>query len=147
MNDNKWISDDETEDEYDGDVTTNETPIPEVDREFRESVLKAKHSLYDNIVLSPELGTNEAQNPKVLVTYMTNLNNFYELSKRAQSRFDNDSVDLSTFPENSQQQIRMVLDWISNYFSKNKIPDTIPYTDYIRNSLHDYQFVQDNSFE
>jgi hypothetical protein len=147
MNDDKWVPDEETEDEYDSDVTMNETPLPEVDKEFRESVLKAKHSLYDNIVLAPELGTQDAQNPKIIVTYMANLNNFYELSKRAQTRADNNNIDLSVFPEQSRQQIRMVLDWISNYFRNNNIPDTIPYTYYIRNSLHDYQFVQDNSFE
>jgi hypothetical protein len=147
MDENKWISDEETDDEYDGDIINNETPLPEVDSEFRDSVLKAKHSLYDNIVLAPELGTNNAQNPKIIITYMTNLNNFYELSKRAQTQFDNNSVDLSVFPEKSRKEIKLVLDWISNFFTKNKVPDTIPYTHYIRNSLHDYQFVQDNSFE
>lgn len=148
MNNDKWIEDEE-QNEYntDEDITNNETPLPELDSEFRESILNAKHSLYDNIVLLPELGTEQAQNPKVIVAYMTNLNNFYELSKKAQAANHNATLDLSGFPEKSRAQIKLALDWISNYFSKNKIPDTIPYKDYIRNSLHDYQFVQDNSFE
>ena len=55
--------------------------------------------------------------------------------------------ELDAFPSNSRQAIKTTLIWIADYFSKNRIPETIPYVDYIRKSFHDYQFIQNNYFE
>jgi hypothetical protein len=137
-----WKSD--SEDEVD---TQNEIPPPPVDSQFKNNVLEVKHSLYDNIVLSPELGTRQAQSKTVLQEYLDKINKVYVLSLNAQSG-QIDEAQLDKFPAASREQIKQLLLWIRDYFSKkNSVPDTIPYTDFIRNSFHEYQFVQNNSFE
>jgi hypothetical protein len=80
---NKWIEDSESEE--DEDYMQNEVPPPQVDNEFRNRVLKVKHSLYDNIVLAPELGTKEAQSNKILNDYLGKLNKVYVMALNAKS--------------------------------------------------------------
>ena len=53
---------------------------------------------------------------------------------------------MDEFPEGARESIQTMLEWLEMFFSKNRIPDTIPYVHYIRNQLHVYPFVQDNSF-
>jgi hypothetical protein len=55
--------------------------------------------------------------------------------------------ELGSFPEPTKGLIKDTMRWIVDFFGKNRIPDTIPYDDYIKKSFHEYQFVQDNSFE
>jgi hypothetical protein len=141
---NKWQEDSESE--VDEDYVLNEVPPPQIDSEFREKVLKVKHSLYDNIVLSPEPNTKEAQSKQVLNAYLSKLNKVYVLALNAKSgRFVVSELD--SFPEPTRDLIKDTMNWIIDFFSKNKVPDTIPYDDYINKSFHEYQFVQDNSFE
>lgn len=141
---NKWMEDSESEE--DEDYVQNEVPPPQVDDEFRNRVLKVKHSLYDNIVLAPELGTKDAQSNKILNDYLGKLNKVYVMALNAKSgRFM--VSELSSFPEPTRALIKDTMSWIVDFFSKNKVPDTIPYDDYINKSFHEYQFVQDNSFE
>ena len=145
-----WSKDvDEESDEecYEGGVyIQNEVSPPEIDNEFRKNVLDIKHKLYENTVLSPELGTENAQSMQTLEEYLKNINQVYILSLNAQKGQVNGG-ELSNFPENIRGQIKTLLNWLADYFSKNRVPDTIPYTDYIRKSFKEYQFVQDNSFE
>lgn len=149
VNDNIYINDNEydTDDEY----LQNDVPPLHVNDDFRVKVLDVKHSLYNNIVLSPELGTKEAQDSKVLNEYLDKINRVYILSLDAQlkstSLSNNIDDELKVFPSDSRDSIKDVLVWITDYFSKNNIPDTIPYTDYIYKSFHEYQFIQNNSFE
>jgi hypothetical protein len=139
----KWQSDEsDNEDEY----LQNEILPNDIDNEFRNSVLNVKHVLYDNIILKPELGTPLTQSKKLLEDYLKNINYVYILSLNAQKGIINES-ELNKFPEKARQPIKQVLVWLSNYFKKNSIPDTIPYEDYINKSFKEYQFVQDNSFE
>jgi hypothetical protein len=139
----KWIEDSESEDE---DYVQNEVPPPQVDTEFRNKVLKVKHSLYDNIILAPELGTKQAQSNKILNDYLGKLNKVYVMALNAKSgRFM--VSELSSFPEPTRELIKDTMILIVDFLSKNKVPDTIPYDDYINKSFHEYQFVQDNSFE
>jgi hypothetical protein len=147
MNSNQWA--DDSDSEYDDGYTQNEVPPPSIDNNFVENVLKVKHGLYDNIVLSPELGTAEVHNSNVLQDYLNKIHHVYILSINAQNgiRYSDNDKDLSIFPEATRNTIRQTLTWITDFFSKNKIPDTIPYTDFIRKSFHEYQFVQNNSFE
>ena len=52
---NKWTADDSDEEsDYE-----NETPLPELDNDFRKSILDIKHNLYENTVLAPKTGTKE----------------------------------------------------------------------------------------
>lgn len=139
---NTWSEDSEEED-----IVLNEEPLPDIDKEFRDNVLKVKHSLYDTIVLSPELGTGEAQDKRVLDEYLDKLNKVYVLSLRAENGKNASENIIRIFPESSREAIRYTLNWIVDFFNKNHISATIPYSDYIRKSFHDYQFVQNNSFE
>lgn len=144
---NTW-NDTDSEDEYnDEEYVQNEVAPQSIHKDFSDNVLNVKHSLYDNIVLSPQLGTERAQSQEILQDYLNKLNDMYVMSITAQNGKQIDENTLHRFPENSRQIIRQTLNWIADYFSKNRIPDTIPYSDHIRKSFHDYQFVQDNSFE
>lgn len=140
---NKWEPD-ESDDEYE--YIQNEISPPEVNEEFRNNVLNIKHILYDNTILKPELGSSETQSNKLLAKYLKNINDVYILCLNAKKGIINES-DLNRFPEKTRQPLKQVLSWLADYFRKNKIPDTIPYDDYINKSFKEYQFVQDNSFE
>jgi hypothetical protein len=132
-----WDNTDSEEDEE----VMNETPPEGVSEEFKKKVRLAKHSLYQNIVLAPPLGTKNAQNNQILNTYLNKLNNMYVLAINAQSgRFV--EGDLSTFPAPTQAYIKDMIQAIIKSFKGNNVPDVIPYTDYIRKMLHEYQFLQ-----
>jgi hypothetical protein len=143
-----WKDDDMEEyEEEDQEVVKRDDPLPELDTLFRENVKNVKHSLYNNIVLSPELGTDGAQDNTVLQNYLEKLNKLYILSISAENGKYVPDKALVIFPESSRPLIRTTLDWIVDFFRKNHISLTVPYSDHIRKSFHDYQFVQNNSFE
>lgn len=119
-----------------------ETPIPEVSDEFRKKVLTLKHSLYDNTVLAPELGTIDAQSNKVLDKYVKKINKIYRLSLGAQKGLVAKESTLEEFPAATRENIRWVLRWIADFFPKNSVVKTIPYEDFLRNSFHVYPFNQ-----
>lgn len=137
---NKWDSDDEEE------MEINEVPPPDIDKQFRENVLSVKHNLYDNTVLRPKLGTSQAQSDKVIDEYLNKLNHVYVLCLSAQ-KGNVRMNELSRYPKEVQEPLKLVLNWLSEFFRKNRVPDTIPYADYIRKNFKEFQFVQDNSFE
>ncbi len=137
---NKWDdSDDENEE-------MNEVPPPDIDKQFRENVLSVKHNLYDSTVLKPKLGTPQAQSGEVLQDYLKKLNHVYVLCLNAQ-KGKVELNKLNRFPNEVRVPLTMVLNWVSDFFRKNRVPDTIPYADYIRKNFKEFQFVQDNSFE
>lgn len=147
---NNWSdndSDEEYEEEYNQETIKREDPLPELQPEFRKNVLGVKHSLYNNIVLSPELGTTHAQDNKVLEDYLEKLHMVYVMSVSAENGKSIPDSALNIFPQESRQLIRGTLDWILDFFNKNHISETVPYADHIKKSFHDYQFVQNNSFE
>lgn len=155
---NKWHNTEndttytDNDDDNDSQEMLNEIPPPDISDEFKERILDVKHSLYDTIVLSPELGSKKAQSNSVLQEYLNKLNKVYILCMNAQNSLDvvhPQQIDknLDEFPEGAREKIRMALKWIADFFSKNRIPDTIPYTNFIRNNLHEYQFVQTAYFE
>lgn len=143
----KW-SPDESDELYESDeeYIQNEVLPPELDEEFRKDVLEVKHNLYDGIILAPNLGTSEAQSNETIIKYLKNINQVYMLCLNAQRGIIKEE-DLIKFPENVRGSLQRVLNWLHKYFKKNSMSDTIPYEDYIRKSFHDYQFVQNNSFE
>lgn len=138
---------DESDDEYEDEEYQQNEEVPvDIDEKFKNDVLNVKHKLYENIVLSPELGTEKAQNLETLQEYLKNINNVYILCLNAQKGIINDE-ELNKFPVNVRDSLKRVLNWLNDYFRKNQIPDTIPYDDFINKSFKEYQFVQDNSFE
>lgn len=138
---------DESDDEYEDEEYQQNEEVPvDIDEKFKNDVLNVKHKLYENIVLSPELGTEKAQNLETLQEYLKNINNVYILCLNAQKGIINDE-ELNKFPVNVRDSLKRVLNWLNDYFRKNQIPDTIPYDDFINKSFREYQFVQDNSFE
>lgn len=142
----KWHPEESDDDYEDDEYVPNEVSPPDVDETFRKNVLNVKHILYENTILSPNLGTSDAQSNNLLAEYLKNINAVYVLSINAQKGVVNES-ELNKFPEKSRKAIKDMLVWLSDYFKKNRIPDTIPYEDYINKSFKEYQFVQDNSFE
>ena len=115
--------------------------LPGIDEEFQHRLLQAKHQLYYHTIFAPPSGTKEAQNNQLLQRYLTRLNLFHQLALEAQEGVFHDIMVLK-FPKGAQRAIKESLDWISNYFSKNQIPDTIPYSNCITQNLHTYQFIQ-----
>jgi hypothetical protein len=142
---NKW--EDDSDSEYEDEGYENEVPPPAMSQEFIDHILNIKHKLYDAIVLSPKLETPEAQNPEVLQEYLNKLNTVYVMAVNVQNG-QNVQIDkkIQEFPPESQESIRNAMKWIRDYFRSNMPPDTIPYSDFIRKSLNEYQFDQRESF-
>ena len=139
----KW-QDNESDDDYDEEYAQNEVSPPTINNEFRKNVLNLKHILYDSTILKPEMGTAEAQSNNLLNEYLKNINQVYILSLNAQKGLVNES-DLNKVPEKARGALKQVLMFLSEYFKRNGVADTIPYEDYIKKSFKEYQFVQDNS--
>ena len=135
----RW-SDDEDE-EY----QQNEQPPKGIETDFSNQILALKHKIYDETVLSPDINEESAQNDRLLDDYLKHINKVYVLAVISQNGKKN-ARNLDEFPKGAQESIQKTLDWLEMFFSKNRIPDTIPYVHYIRNQLHVYPFVQDNSF-
>ena len=145
-NNNNWNED--TDSEYDEEGTQNEDPPPAINKEFKDIILEVKHKLYETTVLAPELETPEAQSNEVLQKYMNNLNSVYVMAINAKTgKIIGNEQKINNLPPETREMITRMLNLIADYFSKNKVPDTIPYSDFIENSLRIYPFVQDNSFE
>jgi anthranilate/para-aminobenzoate synthase component II len=125
----------------DSDYEQNDTPPSDIDEKLRNDILNIKHTLYHSLINQPD---DKEDNLK---DYMSKLNKLYVMSIQAQSNKEVSDADISQFPPELRAQIGGVMAWISDYFKKNTPPDTIPYTDYIKKSLHDYQFIQHNTFE
>ncbi len=140
------IESDEDEYEWDDEVMNQEL-LPEIDKDFRQSVLNTKHNLYENIVISGKEGTPQAQDNTLINKYLKNVNDVYVLSLNMSKNSQYNIPDLSSFPEGSRESIRLTLEWIKRYFSENTIPETIPYQDYIQKSFHEYPYVQTDNFE
>ena len=141
--DSEYDEDSESEEDIENVIPNREeTPIPDVNDEFRKRVLTLKHSLYDNTVLAPELGTSDAQSNKVLDKYVNKINKIYRLSLGAQRGVVAKESTLAEFPTATQDHIRWVLRWIADFFPKNSVANTIPYEEFLRNSFHIYPFEQ-----
>ncbi len=142
---NKWDNSDNDSD-YEDDYIQNEVPPPGLNEDFIKNILSIKHSLYDDIILSPELGTKEAQDNSLIQKYVKQLNNVYILTLTAK-RGIIDENSLKEYKPETREQIKNILVWISEFFKKNHINDTIPYENFLYTMLHEYPFIQDNSYE
>lgn len=145
---NKWTNDTDDEDDINEEYVQNEVPPEPINEEFVNNIVKLKNNLYDHIVLGPEEGTPEAQSRSVLQNYLNRINDIYILSLNAQKGNVLDNPEyLNKFPASTRDSIKLILHWIANYFKKNQVSDTIPYSDYIYKSFKEYPFVQKDSFE
>jgi len=146
--DNVWSSNEKElfDNEYDGeedDYVQNEEPLEDLSEDFVNHIKNVKTSLYDNTILSAELGTTGAQDDTLRDKYLNHVNKVYILAIRAQK--DNNTHNnkvIDTFPEGAKDAIKNVLKWIEDYFSKNQPFDTIPYESYITQQLHVYPYSQ-----
>jgi hypothetical protein len=138
----KWPESDEEDDEY----VQNDTPPPDLDEQFMKNILEMKHKLYDDIILSPSLGTKEAQDNTLIEKYIKQLNNVYILTINAKKGILDES-SLTQYTPKTREQIKNILVWISDFFKRNHISDTIPYDNYLHNMFHVYPFVQDKTYE
>lgn len=146
MASNAW-DESSDEDEYlNNDIELNETPPPDIDVNFKQNILKIKHSLYDNTVLSPELGTKKVHDNRILNTYINQLNGIYIMIMKIQNG-QKISQDLTQYPEGTRELIKATLNWIGDFFRKNRVEDTIPYFQFVQTHLHEYPFNQSNSFD
>jgi len=140
-----WSNNEESDDDnYDNDDIINEEPPMDIDENFKKNIVNLKRTLYENTVLSPELGTSQAQTTEVLNEYLNHVNNVYNLSINAQNGKINNN--LNKFPKETRELISNLLIWIADYFKKNEVVDTIPYVSFIYKSFKEYPFVQTNSF-
>jgi len=140
-----WKDDSDSEEEYNEEFNI---PPNDIDSDFVNDLLNIKHELYEEIVLTPKLGTSDAQNNNLLNIYLERIRAFYLLSKDAQNGLNsqNNAKNIHNalvyFSEESQQRIKKILDWIADYFTKNSVSDTIPYKSYLENHLYVYPFIQ-----
>ena len=136
-------SDEYEENELELDDEQNDYPPNDVPEELTDNIKNMKYSLYEETVLSPELGTQLAQDPGLLTVYLSHLNRIYQLAIRAINNTSGSmEEELTTFPKNTQNIIKKTIMWIYNFFKTNQIPDTIPVADYIDRNLKENQFVQ-----
>jgi len=123
----------------------NDIPPKGIDEAFAKNVLKIKHDLYDGTVLSTDIEDVKSQDNQLLLDYLKHMNRVYVLAVISQNGKKN-AYQLDEFPKEARESIQRTLEWLETFFSTNQIPDTIPYTHYIRNQFHVYPFIQDNSF-
>jgi hypothetical protein len=137
---NRWNSD--SNDSSDTEDLQNETPLKGVDPEFRNTLIKIKQQLYDQIVYSPDEQSNNAQDLGLLQDYLTHLNCIYLLTIHARNGLTQYS-SIETLPVSLQASIRDLLQWIHEYFHNNVKEDTLPYSRTIDQVLHEDPFVQE----
>lgn len=117
-------------------------------KEFKESILKAKHKLYDSNIFSIKEDSDAAHSTELLKKYRNDLHNFYIYSVKLQNPANHSQhIDLSIFPEDARDSIQLALNVIKNTFNKNLISETIPYSNFINNLLHVHPYVQRNIME
>jgi hypothetical protein len=136
---------DEEEFDDNNDEERNDIPPEDLDPTFCKNVQKIKWDIYKNIILKPELQTSNAQNNNLLNDYLTSIRGIYVLTLNAQ-KGKNKNINLNHFPEEVRGEIQELLDWIADFFKKNQIYQTIPYSHYLNNSFNEYPFIQRQSF-
>jgi uncharacterized protein YsxB (DUF464 family) len=123
---------------------TDQSDIPpqEVDKEFSDSIINAKKSLYENIVNNRKLDDKNAQSLKLLVVYLKSLQKLYTISIQYSQNTEDviHSRNVDVFPEESREAIKLALECIFKSF-KNTYNDTSKYEKYIQYHLKENQFL------
>ena len=123
----------------DSDDEPNEAPFKDIDDEFKNLVQHVKLQLYTAIVEGPPIESIEAQDNRLLIKYLKRSNRLYNMCERLYALSDQRlEKKLSTFPLETHESIKQLLDWLKNFYSNNKEVDTIPYHDYLDVQLKRY---------
>jgi hypothetical protein len=121
----------------------NEAPFKDIDDEFKNLVQNAKLQLYTAIIESPPITSVEAQDNTLLVKYFKRSNRLYNMCERLYALSDRRlQKKLSTFPLETHESIKQLLDWLKIFYSNNKEVDMIPYRDYLDVQLKRYPCLQ-----
>jgi hypothetical protein len=131
----------DSDNEYDEEYEQNDTPPPSLDDQFIKNILTIKELLYKDIILSPPLGTKEAQDIKLTEKYIIELNNVLNLANNAKKGKIDEST-LTKYTPKTREQIKNILIWASTFFNNKHINDTTPYDHYIYTMFHIYPFLQ-----
>lgn len=125
----------------------NETPLPPVDKQFKNILTDCKRSIYMATVFANDENSAEAQDTGLLNVYLRSLSALYALLNSLPSS-QTDQIQWvnqpwSEIPESARDKTQSAVLWYKNYLTKNnRTIDRIPYTDYISNILHRHPYSQ-----
>ena len=129
----------EEEDQY------NNTPFISISPECKKLVLQVKYRLYNRIIFGPVLESKKAQSNDLLLIYLKKMMRLYRLCVAIQNETMTEDIiekKLLTFPIETRDIIRQLLQWITAFFAKNQYVDTIPILDYLDVHFHRHPLLQ-----
>ena len=133
------MSDTESESEL-----NEESPVG-IDENFKKNIVELKRIIYNAIIVSPELGTSEAQNSNLIIKYILCMNDINFLFLEVQQEQHAGQLqqkatinNLEQFPKESHELLRSLLIWIADYYKKSEVYDIPPYQHYIYTKLKVY---------
>ena len=133
------MSDTESESEL-----NEESPVG-IDENFKKNIVELKRIIYNAIIVSPELGTSEAQNSNLIIKYILCMNDINNLFLEVQQEQHAGQLqqkatinNLEQFPKESHELLRSLLIWIADYYKKSEVYDIPPYQHYIYTKLKVY---------
>ncbi len=135
----------EEEEEEEEEIIQNEEPLQPIDSTFTTLVLNIKIALYNNIIMSPPLNTKEAQDNRLLVSYLNKLTSLRDLCLDIQYHALNEeklNEIIKDQPTETRDMIKALVQWLIVFFNKNNIVDIIPVRDYIKNKLYYHSLVR-----
>lgn len=139
----------EKEEDYD---IENEPFLPNneefegIDPVFKNKLLEVKHRLYEESVLKPDENDSQSQDIQLMDLYETYIKMLYLLTKKSKKNKPIARASLLLFPASVIPLIQDMLNWISDFFSKNTPRETLPFTHYMEMHLHTNPFFQDDLF-
>jgi hypothetical protein len=142
-------SDSDDEHVVGGDWGGFQEDVPEESSEFvdfKKNILNAKYKLYEANVLSDKIPADMTQSPQLLNNYIKNLEQFYVYSINLQNKTV-EPIDINVFPEESRDSIQLALNIVKDFFSRNSIPETIPYSNFIRTVLKEHPYIHKDPSE
>ena len=127
----------------DSDDEPNEAAFTGINLEFKNLVQNAKLQLYTSIVEGPPITSVDAQDNTLLIKYLKKSNRLCNMCTRLYALSDQRlKKKLSTFPLQTHDAIKQLLNWLQAFYSNNKEVDTIPYRDYLDVQLKRYPCLQ-----
>lgn len=139
----------ERDNEMDGgsgeEVKENLVPPRDVSEHFRDCVDSLKWSLYESVVLRPELNTPEAQKNELLQTYEVLLEKLHAFLSHVLKGPVQESA-LQAFPEELRDVVLKCAHRIQGMRQGGgelaQYTDRIPYHDYLETQLRTYPYLQ-----
>jgi hypothetical protein len=124
----------------------------DINNEFRNNIVNCKKKLYKLHVTDVPIENSNSQSNKPLLDYLKSVSILYKIFK------DENIINVSSVNWNNQpwnevpKQIQQIvidtIQWYINFLKVNKSDlQTLPYKDYIHESLYVHPFVQNEIFE